>query len=243
MTPGQVERVLLAADGRSSASSRTRRSRSRSNPGADRPRRPGRLSRCRCQSRVDRRAELRRRRAARAWAGATQRRTSSTTVAVPREPPARPSPSTCSTTCPGRRSRRGASHWTAALALEPDHVSAYALTLDDRRDAGSTDHLPPRAARRSGAREHGRRRTRIVPRTCTSWRTTCSRAPACPGTRSPTGRGRATRAATTSRTGRAGRGRRSVRVRIASTAPTRRWNAARMADYLRCARSRAAATR
>ncbi len=31
----------------------------------------------------------------------------------------------------------------AAIALEPDHVSAYALTLDDDV-TGSTDHLPPR---------------------------------------------------------------------------------------------------
>ena len=32
----------------------------------------------------------------------------------------------------------------AALALEPDHVSAYALTIDDRDGVSGSDHLPPR---------------------------------------------------------------------------------------------------
>ena len=118
---------------------------------------------------------------------------------------------------PGRdRSPTGSTTLEAALALEPDHLSLYALTLDDPDAEGLTgpggDHLPTTAGARRwrDARPagpgRGPRRGPVPPR-----RRTASPRPAGAATRSATGRGPATRAGTTSSTGSAGRTRRSAR--------------------------------
>ena len=57
---------------------------------------------------------------------------------------------TCCTTSPNRTWRRGWRPWTRALAMEPDHLSLYALTLDDPGRRG-----PDRADRRPPADDHG----------------------------------------------------------------------------------------
>ena len=95
---------------------------------------------------------------------------------------------------PDRPSERWAATLEAALALEPDHLSVYALTLDDPDAEGLTgaagDHLPTTAgARRWRERARpapGRRPRRgPVPRT----RSSAWPPPAGAATRSATGRG------------------------------------------------------
>ena len=60
----------------------------------------------------------------------------------------------------------------AALALEPDHLSLYALTLDDPDAEGLTgpggDHLPTTPARGAGATRAAPARTRTAPRPSTT---------------------------------------------------------------------------
>ena len=115
----------------------------------------------------------------------------------------------------------------AALELEPDHLSLYALTLDDPDAEGLTgpdgDHLPTtRGARRwRDGRSPPRTRTGRRPSTTTP---SIASATAGAATRSATGPGRATRAVTTWPTGSASRTRRSGPGRAFDSA-TRRWNA------------------
>ena len=138
---------------------------------------------------------------------------------------------------PGQSAEAWGATLDAALALAPDHVSAYALTLDDPDDGGAD-----RAARRSPAdaagsppvaRGRGRRAGR-GPRGGRSTRSpsTAWARPGIAATRSPTGPCPGTRAGTTSSTGSGARTRRSVRERTRSTGSTRRWNAARLDGYL-----------
>ena len=111
----------------------------------------------------------------------------------------------------------------AALALEPDHLSLYALTLDDPDAEGLTgpERRPPaddRRARVAGGRPRDRPRTRTAPRPSTTtpsiaWPRRLARL-----RDQQLGTARATRAATTSPTGSAGRTRRSARARTRSTA-------------------------
>ena len=148
-----------------------------------------------------------------------------------------PSAWTCCTT--SRTSTRGA--WAAtldaALALGPDHLSLYALTLDDP-DAEGLDRAvaattsPTTAGARRWRDRHGPPRTKIGPRPSTTTPSIAWAALAGAATRSATGRGPATRAATTSRTGSAGRTRRSVPGAHAFDGATRRWNAARLDGYV-----------
>ena len=110
----------------------------------------------------------------------------------------------------------------AALALEPDHLSLYALTLDDPDAEGLTgaegDHLPTTSGARRWRGERatgpgrGPRRGASTTTPSTAWRT------AGTATRSATGHGPATRAATTSPTGSAGRTRPWAQARTPSTA-------------------------
>ena len=125
----------------------------------------------------------------------------------------------------------------AALALEPDHLSLYALTLDDPDAEGLTgpggDHLPTTAGARrwrderptAPGRGPGGRASTTTP--SIAWRR-----PAGAATRSATGRGPATRAATTS----AYWERRPYEAvgpgAHAFDGATRRWNAARLDGYL-----------
>ena len=156
-------------------------------------------------------------------AGAIGRRTSRTRRRRPRTAASARSTSTCCTTCPAARSTTWMDTLEAALDLEPDHLSLYALTLDDPDAEGLTgpdgDHLPTPARRaplaRPGARRAGRGpgRRAVPPRRPPPGRSTAGAA-----TRSATGRGRVTSAATTSRTGSAGRTRRSARAPTPSTA-------------------------
>ena len=111
----------------------------------------------------------------------------------------------------------------AALDLEPDHLSLYALTLDDPDAEGLTgpdgDHLPTPARRTPLARPaRSTSRTRTGPPRSTTTPSTASPTSAGAATRSATGRGRVTSAATTSPTGSAGRTRRSGRAPTPSTA-------------------------
>ena len=82
----------------------------------------------------------------------------------------------------------------AALALEPDHLSLYALTLDDPDAEGLTGPAATTCRRRAGARrwrERGpaRARTRTGPRRSTTTRVDrARRRPASAATRSRTGR-------------------------------------------------------
>ena len=140
---------------------------------------------------------------------------------------------------PGRLARRPG--WTPSRprsSLEPDHLSLYALTLDDPDAEGLTGpgRRPPaddRAARAAGATRarpgagRGPGRRPVPPR-----RPSPGRATAGAATRSATGRGPATRAATTSPTGSAGRTRRSGPGAHAFDGATRRWNAARLGRYV-----------
>ena len=129
---------------------------------------------------------------------------------------------------PVRRPRtRSLADWIetldAALALEPDHLSLYALTLDDPDAEGLTgpdgDHLPttPGARRwRATARPRpgrGPRRGPVPPRRPSPGRRRLARL-----RDQQLGAARATRAATTSPTGSAGRTRPSARARTRSTA-------------------------
>ena len=128
-----------------------------------------------------------------------------------------------------RRARGTVATWMAtldaALDLGPDHLSLYALTLDDPDAEGLTgpggDHLPTTAGRPALARGRpagagrGPGRRPVPPRGRPARRRRAGAA-----TRSRTGPGPATRAATTSRTGSVGRTRRSGRARTRSTAPT-----------------------
>ncbi len=154
------------------------------------------------------------------------RPTSSTRSPPPASGRSARSASTCSTTCPARRSATWTDSLERALALAPDHLSLYALTLDDPDAEGLTgpdgDHLPTtrrrpalaRAARGTGqdddraAGDVPLRRRIALPR------------PASAATRSATGPGRATRAGTTWPTGSAARTRRSGPARTPSTAPS-----------------------
>ena len=81
----------------------------------------------------------------------------------------------------------------AALALEPTHVSAYALTVESGTPLG-----------RQVAAGRGRRLTTTTRRRSTSSPTTSSQRRASTGTRSPTGAARATSAGTTCSPGRKG---------------------------------------
>jgi oxygen-independent coproporphyrinogen-3 oxidase len=106
----------------------------------------------------------------------------------------------------------------AALALEPDHLSLYALTLDDPDAEGLTgpdgDHLPtPAGARRW--RPLVRDRTRTARRPNTTTLSIGSPRRVGTATRSATGRDQDTRAGTTSSTGRA------AHTRLSGRAPTR----------------------
>ncbi len=79
----------------------------------------------------------------------------------------------------------------------------------------------PRArAPAGGGRRRSRRRTTIGRPRSTGWPSIAWRPPGSVATRSPTGRGPATRAATTSPTGSAARTRRSVRAPTPSTGPS-----------------------
>ena len=66
------------------------------------------------------------------------------------------SASTSCTTSPTARWSPGSTRWSAALELAPDHLSLYALTLDDPDAEGLTgpdgDHLPTTARRTTLAR-------------------------------------------------------------------------------------------
>ena len=119
----------------------------------------------------------------------------------------------------------------------PDHLSLYALTLDDPDAEGLTGagRRPPADDGRRPAlarAAHARRRTRIGPRPSTTTPSIASRAAGWRGYEIRTGRGPATRAATTSRTGSAGRTRRSGPGAHAFDGVTRRWNAARLDGYV-----------
>ena len=109
-----------------------------------------------------------------------------------------------------------------ALALQPDHLSLYGLTLDDPDAEGLTgrdgDHLPTKAGARRWRAVAASGRTRIGrPRSTTTpsiaWPRTAGG-----GTRSRTGRDPATRAGTIWRTGSGARTRRSGPGRTRSTA-------------------------
>ncbi len=81
-----------------------------------------------------------------------------------------------------RRARPDARSWrqtlAAALALEPEHISAYALTLDDPGKAQWARRPPPgRPGARDGGRARRAERRPGAPR-CTSWLTMCSARPA-----------------------------------------------------------------
>ena len=129
--------------------------------------------------------------------------------------------STCSTTCRASRWRRWHATLERAIDLATDHLSTYALTLDDPDADGLTgptgDHLPVRPGARPLAprrrREQDEDRAADMDRGSTS----ASGRPASRGTRSPTGRGRATRAGTTWPTGDAWPPSASVRARTPST--------------------------
>ncbi len=111
----------------------------------------------------------------------------------------------------------------AALDLAPDHLSLYALTLDDPDAEGLTgptgDHLPTTT---------GARRWREIARPAQDEDRAAAqyhhavdparRSSGAAATRSATGRGPATRAATTWSTGSVDRTRRSARARTPSTA-------------------------
>ena len=111
---------------------------------------------------VDRRPEPRSRGAAGPRPAARGRRTSPRRVrARARSRASSPSASTSCTTCPGQpRRARGRASLDGALRLEPDHVSLYALTLDDPDAEGITgsggDHLPVRAGRASAGAQRAR---------------------------------------------------------------------------------------
>ena len=116
-----------------------------------------------------------------------------------------------------------------------------ALCADPRRPGRGGAHrvraattCRPRAAPGAGANERGRPRTRTAPRPSTTTPPPCSRTPGSAATRSRTGRGRATRAATTSPTGSAVRTRRSGPGAHAFDGAVRRWNAARLEGYVGC---------
>ncbi len=125
---------------------------------------------------------------------------------------------------PDSTEERWAATLEAALALSPDHLSLYALTLDDPDAEGLTgaagDHLPTTA----GAR---RWRERARPaqdddRAAAQYRHAVERLAAGRLARlrdQQLGATRATRAATTSCTGSAGRTRRSALARTPSMAP------------------------
>ena len=100
---------------------------------------------------------------------------------------------TCSTTCPAPPSsagwRRSMPRWRPA----PDHLSLYALTLDDPDAEGLTgpdgDHLPDDHRRPTLARDRPTRpRTRTAPRRCTTTPCSGSASSGSAGTRSATGR-------------------------------------------------------
>ena len=123
---------------------------------------------------------------------------------------------------PGQTEAAWAASLEAAIALEPDHVSAYALTLDDPESEGLTgptgDHLPTRA----GAR---RWRTTAIEdqdddRAAAQYGLAVERLGAAGfrGYEISNWAGRAGRAGTTSRTGHGSRTRRSARARTPSTA-------------------------
>ena len=146
------------------------------------------------------------------------------------------SASTCSTTCPGRSLTTWLTTLDAALALAPDHLSLYALTLDDPDAEGLTgpdgDHLPTRRARAAGARRA--RPEQDEDRAAAQYHHAVD----------PAGRGR-WRGYEISNWARPGhesrhnlaywqrrRTRRSGPARTPSTASTRRWNAARLDGYV-----------
>ena len=151
----------------------------------------------------------------------------------------RRSASTCCTTSPGARCGRGRARSMPRLRLEPDHLSLYALTLDDPDAEGLTgpggDHLPVRPGRAPLAgRGRGPARTTTAPPRCTSSPTGGWRPRATTGTRSATGPGPGTRAGTTSPTG-SGLPYEAVGPGAhAFDGATRRWNAARLETYLGC---------
>ena len=147
------------------------------------------------------------------------------------------SASTCCTTSPDQIARRLDRDARAALALEPDHLSLYALTLDDPDAEGLTgpdgDHLPTTAGARRWreaarpAQDEDRAAAQYhhaVHRLAEDgWRGYEISNWARPGPREPA-QPRLLGAAAV-RGGRA-------RARTPSTGSTRRWNAARLDGYL-----------
>ena len=154
MSADQVARLLAAADGAFGIADR-RRDHARGQPRRGRPWRHRRLRRGRRQPRLDRRPEPGRR----ASCSTLGRRHSATDVAdhgrMPRAQPACRSVSVdLLYDVPGQTIASWRDSLDVTLALEPDHVSAYSLTLDEQR----ADRRPPRAqpvGPRSGAREPG----------------------------------------------------------------------------------------
>ena len=122
----------------------------------------------------------------------------------------------------------------AALALEPDHLSLYALTLDDPDAEGLTgpERRPPADAGRAPAAGASARAADQDDDRAAAMYQLADRPPRrgrLARVRDlATGPGPATRAATTSPTGSAGRTRPSGPAPTPSTARTRRWNAARL---------------
>ena len=184
------------------------------------------------------RSRCRRRASSGGSAGATAPRTSADAVAEARGGRhRRRSASTCSTTCPDQTRRRLDDDARGGARPRADHLSLYALTLDDPDAEGLTgpdgDHLPttPGARRwrddRPARPGRGPRRRRSTTTPSSAWPR-----PASAATRSATGRGPATRAGTTWPTGSAGRTRRSGPGAHAFDGVTRRWNAARLDGYL-----------
>ena len=139
---------------------------------------------------------------------------------------------------PGQSLATGWRPLDAALDLGPDHLSLYALTLDDpgRRGADRGAGRPPADDERRpplADRPPAADRTTTGPPPSTTMRSALlDELPAGAATRSRTGRGPATRAATTWPTGSAARTRRSGPGHTPSMGATRRWNAARLDGYV-----------
>ena len=155
----------------------------------------------------------------------------------PATPASTRSASTSCTTSRARRSTAGRATLDAALGLEPDHLSLYALTLDDPDAEGLTgptgDHLPVRP---------GARRWRDRARAAQDEDRAAAMYELADGRLAAAGfdwyeisnwaRARPRRRATTSPTGAAIPGRPSGPGAHAFDGATRRWNAARLDAYL-----------